>query len=137
MERWARNQAMFNLYMAQSLPKVEIVTASIAPLASPAPRDATAATHEITVTVRNAGRLPTALEQAKRVKIVRPDQVTARFEKGSSSKVVGRPPEFWLNAGETKTATLRIRAGEKSEDRKLTIRLLSTRGGVAEREVRW
>jgi hypothetical protein len=137
MERWARNQAMFNLYMAQSLPKVEIVTASIAALSTPAPRDTTAPTHEIRATVRNSGRIPTALEQAKRVKIVRPDQVTARFEKGSSSKMVGRAPEFWLGAGETRTVTLRIRAGGKPEDRRLTVRLLSTRGGIAEREVTW
>jgi hypothetical protein len=137
MERWARNQAMFNVYMAQSLPKVEIVNASIAATSTLAPRDTTAPTHEVSVTVRNAGRIPTALEQAKRVKIVRPDQVTARFEKGSSSKMVGRAPEFWLAGGETRTVTFRIRAGEKPEDRKLTVRLLSTRGGVAEREVRW
>jgi hypothetical protein len=86
------------------------------------------------VTVRNAGRLPTALEQAKRVKIVRPDQVTARFEKGSSAKIVGRPPEFWLGAGEARTVTLRLRAGA---GRVVTVRALSTRGGLAEREVRW
>jgi hypothetical protein len=134
MERWARNQAMFNLYMAQSLPKVEIVSATVSPLAG-AQRDS--ATHEVRVSVRNSGRLPTALEQAKRVKIVRPDQVTARFEKGSSSKVVGRPPELWLNGGETREVTLRIRGGTKDADRKATVRLLSTRGGVAEREVRW
>jgi hypothetical protein len=137
MERWARNQAMFNLYMAQSLPKVEIVTASIAAVSPRSPRDTTAPTHEISVTVRNVGRIPTALEQAKRVKIVRPDQVTARFEKGSRTKMVGRAPEFWLAGGETRTVTFRVRAGEKPEDRKLTVRLLSTRGGVAERDLRW
>ncbi|MDQ3950699.1 MAG: M14 family metallopeptidase [Gemmatimonadota bacterium] len=137
MERWARNQAMFNLYMAQSLPKVEIVSASITAVAPPARRDTTAPTHEIRVTVRNAGRMPTALEQAKRVKIVRPDQVTARFEKGSTTKLVGRGPEFWLAGGETKTVTFRIRAGEKDADRKLTVRVLSTRGGIAERDVTW
>jgi hypothetical protein len=137
MERWARNQAMFNLYMAQSLPKVEIVSASVAVLPAPAQRDTTAPTHEIRVTVRNAGRIPTALEQAKRVKIVRPDQVTARFEKGSTNKVVGRPTEFWLAGNETRTVTFRIRAGDRPDDRKATVRLVSTRGGIAEREVRW
>jgi hypothetical protein len=136
LERWARNEAMFNLYMAQSLPKVEIVSASISPLAAAA-RDTAAPTHEIRVTIRNAGRIPTALEQAKRVKIVRPDQVTARFEKGSSTKIVGKAPEFWLGGGETRTVTLRIRAGDKPDDRKVTVRAVSTRGGVAERDLRW
>jgi hypothetical protein len=128
---------MFNLYLAQSLPKLEIVSASVTPLAAPAARDTTAPTHEVRVTVRNAGRIPTALEQAKRVKIVRPDQVTARFEKGSATRLVGRPAELWLAGGETKTVTLRLRAGDKPEDRRLTVRLSSTRGGVAERELRW
>jgi hypothetical protein len=131
LERWARNQAMFNLYLAQSLPKVEIVNASIAGLPG-TQRDS--ATHEIRVTVRNAGRIPTALEQAKRVKIVRPDQVTARFERNSKAKIVGRPPEFWLGGGETRSVTLRLRAGT---ERVMTVRAVSTRGGVAEREVRW
>ena len=131
LERWARNEAMFNLYLAQSLPKIEIVDASVAPLAAAQPDSAT---HEVRVTVRNAGRIPTALEQAKRVKIVRPDQVTARFQKGSTAKVVGRPPEFWLSGGEATTVALRVRAGA---ERVLTVRALSTRGGVAEREVRW
>jgi hypothetical protein len=44
---------------------------------------------------------------------------------------------MWLGGGETRTTTVRIRAGSKPEDRKLTVRALSTRGGVAEREVTW
>src|SRR5690606_8970180 len=30
MEKWARNQAMFNLYMAQSLPQIEIADVAVA-----------------------------------------------------------------------------------------------------------
>jgi hypothetical protein len=81
--------------------------------------------------------MPTALEQAKRVKIVRPDQVTATFEEGSATKLVDRPPEFWLAGGETKSVAFRVRAGERAQDRKLTVRLASTRGGVAERQLSW
>ena len=131
LEQWARNQAMFNLYMALSLPKVEIVSAEAVAL-SAAPDSAT---HEIRVTVRNTGRLPTALEQAKRVKIVQPDRILTRFGAGSASRVVGRPPEFWLGGNETRNLTLRLKAGAKPEDRKFTLRLLSTRGGVAEKEI--
>jgi hypothetical protein len=132
LEKWARNQAMFNLYMAQSLPQVEITNVAVAP--ARAARDS--ATHEVRVTVRNTGRLPTALEQAKRVKMVRPDNVTVRPTSGSSTRLVGRPPEFWLAGGETQIVTLRVRAGSNAADQAFTVRLSSTRGGVAEREVR-
>jgi hypothetical protein len=132
MEPWARNQAMFNLYLAMSLPKVEITNVAVA--RARAGKDS--ATHELQVTVRNSGRLPTALEQAKRVKIVRPDAVTASpTTRGSSTRAVGRAPEFWLNGGETRTVTVRIKAGDKPEDKTLTVKLLSTRGGEAERQV--
>lgn len=131
LEQWAHNQAMFNLYMAMSLPKVEIVDVKVA--AAKASKDS--ATHEVRVTVRNTGRLPTALEQAKKIKIVQPDRIVADFGKGSGSRAIGRPPEFWLGGGETKTITLRVKAGGGENDRKATLRLLSTRGGVAERAV--
>lgn len=134
MEPWARNQAMFNLYMARSLPKLEITDARVTPLRG-AQRDS--ATHEVRVTLRNTGRLPTALEQAKRVKIVRPDRVTAVPAPKSATRVIGRSPEFWLGGFESRTVTLRVRSGEAASDRKLTIRALSTRGGVAERELSW
>jgi hypothetical protein len=133
LERWAGREAMFNLYMAQSLPKIEITGATVT--AARASRDS--ATHEIRVTIRNTGRIPTALEQAKRVKIVRPDQVVAVTPSGSGTRVVGETPEFFLAGGETRTVTLRVRAGSGPADRKLTVRALSTRGGVAEREVTW
>ncbi|HEY0969672.1 MAG TPA: M14 family metallopeptidase [Gemmatimonadales bacterium] len=131
---WAKRQAMFNLYMAQSLPLVEIVDARVAPVAAGA---ADSATHELTVTVRNAGLLPTALEQAKRIKIVRPDRVVARPARGSATRAVGRPEEFWLDGGEQRAVKVRLRSGPAEADRVVTLRLESTRGGVAEREVRW
>ncbi|HEX9893382.1 MAG TPA: peptidase, partial [Gemmatimonadales bacterium] len=131
LEQWAGNQAMFNLYMAKSLPKVEIVDLKIATVK--ASKDS--ATHELRVTVRNTGRLPTALEQAKKVKMVQPDRVVAEFARGSASRTAGRPPEFWLNGNETRTVTLRLKRGPAETDAKFKLRLLSTRGGVAEREV--
>jgi hypothetical protein len=134
MEKWARNQALFNLYMAQALPLVEIVSATITALPAAA---ADSATHEVRVTVRNSGMLPTALEQAKRVKIVRPDQVTVVPPKGSATRAVGRPPELWLGGGATETVTLRLKAGSGAADRRVTVRAASTRGGVAERELTW
>ena len=131
LEKWARNQALFNLYMVQSLPRIEITDAAVTTLSA----TTDSATHEIRVTVRNTGRMPTALEQAKRVKIVRPDQVTAKFADSSAARIVGRPTEFWLAGGESKTVALRIRVIDKLVNRAVTIRALSTRGGVAEREM--
>jgi hypothetical protein len=92
------------------------------------------ATHEVRVTVRNTGRLPTALDQAKKVKIVRPDRLVAEFAKDSKSKQAGRPPEFWLAGGETRTIVVRLKIAPG--DSSATVKLLSTRGGVVERSVR-
>jgi hypothetical protein len=131
MAPWARNQAMFNLYMAQALPLMEITAASVATLTGP---QADSATHVMTVSVRNGGRIPTAMEQAKRVKIVRPDLVTARFERGAKSRVVGRPEEFWLDGGESRTVLVRLKLD--AADKVFHARAASTRGGVTEREVR-
>ena len=134
MEKWARNQALFNMYMAQSLPQIEITDARVVAL-SGTQRDS--ATHEVRVTVRNAGFLPTALEQAKRVKSVRPDRVVLQPQRSSGTRAVGRSEEFWLAGGASKTTTLRLRAGSADTDRRVTVRALSTRGGVAERELTW
>jgi hypothetical protein len=129
LEQWAANQAKFNLYMAMSLPRVEITDVKVA--AARASKDS--ATHEVRVTVRNTGRLPTALEQAKKVKIVRPDRIVAEFGKDSKSRQAGRPPEFWLAGNETRSITVRVKVA--AGDSTATIKLLSTRGGVAERQV--
>ena len=109
LEQWASNQAKFNLYMAMSLPRVEITDAVVSGMK--ASKDS--ATHEVRVTVRNTGRLPTALDQAKKVKIVRPDRLVAEFAKDSKSKQAGRPPEFWLAGGETKTVVVRLKIARR------------------------
>src|SRR5690606_10616371 len=115
-------------------PQVEIVSATVAPIAGTA---ADSATHELTVMVRNSGLLPTAMQQARRIKIVRPDRVVARAAQGSNARVIGRPTEFWQDGGESQTVKLRLRAGTSTADRRLIVRMESTRGGVAEREVTW
>jgi len=134
LEPWARRQAEFNLYMAQSLPRIEISDAQLSPVAAGA---ADSATHELRVTVRNSGRIPTALEIAERVKAVRPDMIMPRFAQRSGSRTVGRPEEFHLDGGESRTVTVRIRRGEDDSSNNFTVRAVSTRGGVAEREVGW
>ena len=129
LEKWARNQGLFNLAMAMELPRVEITDVRVARVRA----SADSATHEVRVTVRNTGRIPTALEQAKRVHIVRPDIVYVQGAGGATVRVVGPRPEPYNLAGrETRTVTLRVRvAGTQSV--RATAHISSTRGGVAER----
>jgi hypothetical protein len=131
LERWAKNQAMFNLAMAMDLPKLEIANVQAVRLRG-TPADS--ATHEIRVTVRNTGRIPTALEQAKRVHIVRPDALT--IEGGGLRTVGPRIQEFWLGGFETKVVTVRVRAPQGQEIN-ANARLTSTRGGVVDAPVRF
>ena len=129
LEKWAKNQALFNLAMAMDLPRIEIADVAVAKVKA----SADSATHELKVTVRNGGRIPTALEQAKRVKIVRPDALTTRGTGGA--RVIGRAPEFYLKGFESRVITVRVqvRAGQETT---FTLSALSTRGGEATREVK-
>jgi hypothetical protein len=131
LETWARNEAMFNLYLAQQLPQVKIVSAS----AKPAGSDGV---FEVEMTVTNEGKMPTALEIAQRVKMVRPDMATIRLAKGQElinpaegEKGPRQRPGIeldWLKPGETKRVSWRIKgAGE------VTLTIGSTRGGIDSR----
>ncbi len=129
LERWAKNQARFNLAMAVDLPSVEITNLQAVPVRGVA---TDSATHEIRVTLRNAGRIPTALEQAKRVHMVPSDAVTVE---GTGLRTVGpRQQDFWLGGFETKTITVRVRAPQ-GQTITAKARYRSTRGGLADRSV--
>src|SRR5690606_21752740 len=132
LEQWARRQAECNLFMAKSLPRIEITNATMTSVSAGA-RDS--ATHEIRVTVRNTGRIPTALEIAQRVKAVRPDMISARFANGSGSRTAGRAEEFHLDGGESRTITVRVRHGANDRSNNFTVRAISTCGGIAARTV--
>ena len=126
LEKWAGNQARFNLDLALAMPQVEIVSATSTALKG-AQKDS--ATHEIKVTIRNTGVMPTALEQAKRMKTSRPDQLIAR--PSGATRVVAQAPEFWLGGNETKVVTVRVTAGADTAGRSLALQLLSTKGGMS------
>jgi hypothetical protein len=83
LEPWLRNETAFNLYQTESLAQVSIVKTKVVPLTG----DPDGATQQINVTVENLGRIPTALEQAKQVKIVRPDTVQVTLPAGTGSVV--------------------------------------------------
>src|SRR5690606_11035109 len=76
LERWARNQALFNLEMAYALPQLEWDDVRVRRIDA----RGDSATYEITVSWRNTGRLPTALKQAQLVKIVQEDRAQLRFD---------------------------------------------------------
>ena len=131
IETWARNEAMFNLFLAQQLPQVRITDARVT-----AGREA--GTFEVAMTVTNEGKMPTALEMAKRVKIVRPDTCSIKLDKGQELVGVpdGQPRQTasieiaWLKPGETKQARWLVKGAGK-----VTVTVGSTRGGVESREL--
>ncbi len=130
LETWARNEAMFNLYLAQQLPQVRIVSARSRRLA--------AGVHDVELTVTNEGKMPTALEIAKRVKMVRPDTCTIALAKGQElvQPAEGQPRQRtaievdWLNPGEKKTVKWQIKG-----DGEVTVAIGSTRGGTDSRKL--
>src|SRR5690606_34215425 len=75
LERWARNQALFNLEMAYALPQIEWGDVSVRRVAAAGD----SATYEVAVSWQNTGELPTALKQAQLVKIVQEDRARLQF----------------------------------------------------------
>jgi hypothetical protein len=132
LEPWARNEAMFNLYLAQQLPQVRIVSAAAKALPA-------AGTYEVELTVTNEGRMTTALDIAQRVKMVRPDACTITLAKGqelvqtSDRSAPRQRPTIeidWLKPGETKTARWQVRGNGQ-----VTVAVGSTRGGTDSRQL--
>jgi hypothetical protein len=134
LERWAGNEAMFNIYMAKSLPKVEIASAVLQPVRA----GTDSATHELRVTLLNSGMLPTALEQAKRIRIVQPDRLQIMSPQQSGVRVLTTVPAFWLEGNERREFVIRLQAtGTQGSRQPITLRASSTRGGVAQTVVPW
>ena len=140
LEAWARNEAMFNMYLAGQLPQVKIVSASA--------RASADGVFDVTVEVTNEGLMPTALEMAKRVKMVQQDRVTLELASGQSIvRAAGAPAQGggrqggpaasatgpvrvnedigWLKPGERKTVTFKVKGAGSAR-----VTIGSTRGGV-------
>ncbi|CAN5472007.1 M14 family metallopeptidase [soil metagenome] len=130
LEPWARNEAMFNLYLAKQLPQVRIVSAAAKPAAD--------GLFDVEMTVTNEGKMPTSLDIAQRVKMVRPDTCTITLATGQALAPTpdGQPRQHtaveidWLQPGETRTVSWQVRGtGE------IRLAIGSTRGGVDSRTV--
>jgi hypothetical protein len=86
LEKWAKNEALFNLEMLKHLPELQWENIEVKKLKA-YKQDST--DYQIKVSYRNVGKLPTALRQADLVKIVRQDQVKISLSK---SAVEGEKP---------------------------------------------
>jgi hypothetical protein len=133
IETWARNEALFNLYLAQQLAQVRVTSVTVAA----APAKAGAGLTEVKATVTNEGLIPTALEVAKRVKIVRPDACSIRLAAGqelvktADGKNQRATIEIgWLKPGESRTVTWLVKGAGTA-----TVSIASTRGGVDRKDV--
>jgi Zinc carboxypeptidase len=132
LETWARQEAMFNVYLAQQLPQVRIVSAAATPSAG------AAGVHDIEMTVTNEGKMPTALEVAKRVKMVRADTCVLTLAKGQElvQPRPGQPRQRasieidWLKPGETTRVSWQVKGAGA-----VTVAIESTRGGVDSRQL--
>jgi len=86
LERWIKNEALFNIEMIKHLPQLQWDNIEVKKIKT-YKQDST--DFQIKVSYRNAGKLPTALRQADLVKIVRQDQVKISLPK---SAVEGEKP---------------------------------------------
>lgn len=138
LENWAKKQALFNLAMAKNLPELEVSPVKVIKTGK--------GEFEVSLTWKNVGGLPVALEQAKLVKIVQEDRVSLDFDKEltkgyENAKVKIISPELYdktiytgyTDKGETKSVSFKVTiTGEEAITGK--IKLSSTRGGYFEQE---
>jgi hypothetical protein len=130
LEEWVKKQAMFNLLLAKSLPRARIASAEVRPLRKEP------GVFEVTAVFTNEGFLPTALEMARRVKVVKPDRAEISFEAKDAEIVDGQKSlELGhLQPGEKKEVKWKVRT-LKAAGTELEISVFSTRGGVDKKKL--
>jgi hypothetical protein len=132
LEEWAAKEARFNLFLVKSLPQVRIVSLDAKPVKKEP------GFVEVVGVFTNDGFLPTALEMAKRVKIVRPDTAEIRLNgKGVelAKETKARQELDSLKSGERKEIRWKVKtAGGEGVEAEVTF--ASTRGGVVRKTVK-
>jgi hypothetical protein len=88
LEKWIKNEALFNLEMAKSLPELAWGNIEVIKIRS---YKTDSADYKFKVSFKNIGKLPTALKQAHLVKIVMDDRMVVNFD---STNVSGEKTEF-------------------------------------------
>jgi hypothetical protein len=130
LEEWAAKEAEFNLFLAQSLPRVKVVSASAEPVKKEP------GTYEIRAVFVNEGIMPTALEMAKQVKIVRPDTAELKLD-GKAAEIVGSEATReigFLGPGETREVRWKVKVLDAAKF-SAEVAIRSTRGGTDRRSV--
>ncbi|MFC1552688.1 M14 family metallopeptidase [Candidatus Latescibacterota bacterium] len=140
LEEWVRNQAMFNILLAKHLPQIELTSVNVKPANGENVFD-------IEVSFTNTGYLPTALEQAQLVKIVKPDRVRLEFDDELNRDKKNKKVEIlipriqnkdveldWTKNGEIKTAHLKVKLNG-IDSVECTVHVLSSRGGHLTKEI--
>lgn len=128
LEEWAAKEAEFNIYLAKSLPRVKVVSAAIEPVKKEP------GIYEIRALFANQGLLPTALEMAKRVKIVKPDTAELKLE-GKTAEILGSEAVReigWLRPGETREVRWKVKVLDAAKFA-AEVAVRSTRGGTDSR----
>ncbi|WP_420155727.1 M14 family metallopeptidase [Siphonobacter sp.] len=139
LEHWISKQAKFNLSMAFELPQIELTNVSVKSLGTDE--------YEVKVNWTNSGKLPVALEQAQRIKIVQEDRLMLDLDKAllkgdTQAKVIITEPSLfdktiyagYTGPGEKKEAIFKVKLNQKGSI-KAKVKLLSTRGGYQEKEI--
>lgn len=147
--KWAGNQALFNLAMVKHLPELEWGDVEVKKLKS---YKADSTDYQVKIVYKNIGKLPTALQQADLVKIVRPDQVKITFDKADEGKFKVLEGDFapqragrqqpagkslvynadmgYAQGGETKTAVLKVRVYGENPLPYMKAIVSTTRAGI-------
>jgi len=77
LEPWVRNEGLFNIEMIKYLPELEWSKIEVKKIKT---YKTDSADYQLKISVKNRGKLPTALKQAQLVKIVREDRVELEFD---------------------------------------------------------
>jgi len=124
LEEWIVKEGNFNLFLYKSLPQVKIVSTKIEPVKKEP------GTFEIVSVFTNEGFLPTALKQADRVKIVRPDAVQIALPAGLEFAGSRARQEIgYLQSKQTKEVRWKVK-GQLKPESEVEVTISSTRGGV-------
>ena len=117
LETWVRNEALFNLELIKHLPELTWDNIEAKKIKS---YKADSSDYQLKISYKNTGKLPTALQQAYLVKIVKEDRVVLDFD--STANASGKK-EFRIieeNKKELKTGRGFMQSEDENTSKKIT-----------------